>query len=502
MHKTNKFSLGLPAKNIFANFTGAGWRVLAGLIFTPIYLFFLGIEAYALVGFAIVMQATVNILDLGLSKSCSREMARLSCSDSFDISAPVMLRTFEVLYWSVAVIIGVMVVMSAPIISEQWLNYKNLNTTDVQYALMIMGMYLAIQWPVSMYAGGLLGLEKQVLMNAIDVSVTTIRYVGAFLVLWLVSPTILAFFLWYAFVSLIHVLVLAFTLWKLVYKTGNKSIIGLDLNVLRNLWKFSAGVAATQVTSVAITQIDKIVLSKLLTLEWFGYYILANTAASAVSFLVTPFSNAFFPRFSKFTESKRDEKEIRDLYHNGCQWVAIIIFPIVLTMILYHNQILLLWTKDQNVADHAGILLALLAAGFGLNSLATLPYTMQLAYGWTSLALYQNIISLILQVPLLFLFINIFGAAGATLPRILHNLAYSVVLVPVMHTKLLRGELRRWYWVGLLKPLLCAVSACLLIYILFLRFGAEFPVWIFLGVSLLGGWGGGALFRSYKTVYA
>jgi len=502
MHKTNKFLSKFPVKNIFANFTGTGWRVLAGLLFTPIYLHFLGIEAYALVGFALVMQATVNVLDLGLSKSCNREMARLSCSSDFYITAPVMLRTFEVLYWGAAGIIGIVVVMSAPVIAEQWLNYKNLNTTNVQYALMIIGMFLAIQWPVSMYAGGLLGLEKQVLLNAIDVAVTTIRYVGASLVLWLVSPTILAFFLWYAFVSLVHVLVLAFTLWRIIYKPDINPAIGFDLNILKKLWKFSAGVAATQVTSVAITQIDKIVLSKLLSLEWFGYYILANTAASAISFLVTPFSNAFFPRFSKHIASKRDAKEMRVLYHNGCQWVAIIIFPIVLTMILYHNQILFLWARDQNIADHAGILLALLAAGFGLNSLATLPYTMQLAYGWTSLALYQNVISLFLQVPLLILFISIFGAAGAAIPRILHNLSYSVVLLPIMHTKLLRGELRRWYWIGLFKPLLCSVSACLFVYILFRRFGVEIPIWIFLVTSLLGGWGGGVLFRSYKSVAA
>ena len=44
---------------------------------------------------------------------------------------------------------------------------------------------------------------------------------------------------------------------------------------------------------------DKIILIKLLPLEAFGYYVLASTVASGLSFLETPIYTAVFPRLSQ-----------------------------------------------------------------------------------------------------------------------------------------------------------------------------------------------------------
>jgi hypothetical protein len=43
---------------------------------------------------------------------------------------------------------------------------------------------------------GLMGLQRQVLLNAINMVANTLRGIGAVLLLWLVSLTIQAYFLW------------------------------------------------------------------------------------------------------------------------------------------------------------------------------------------------------------------------------------------------------------------------------------------------------------------
>ena len=43
-------------KNIAANFAGSVWQALMGLIFIPIYIKFMGIEAWGLIGFFATLQ--------------------------------------------------------------------------------------------------------------------------------------------------------------------------------------------------------------------------------------------------------------------------------------------------------------------------------------------------------------------------------------------------------------------------------------------------------------
>src|SRR5659263_597684 len=64
--------------NFFANLAGSGWTALVGLACTPLYIRFMGMEAYGLIGFYFMLQGVIQILDLGLSPTMNREMARYS----------------------------------------------------------------------------------------------------------------------------------------------------------------------------------------------------------------------------------------------------------------------------------------------------------------------------------------------------------------------------------------------------------------------------------------
>jgi O-antigen/teichoic acid export membrane protein len=63
--------------NLVANFGGSAWTALMGFLFVPLYIKFIGIEAYGLIGLFFVMQALFAVMDMGLSATASREIARL-----------------------------------------------------------------------------------------------------------------------------------------------------------------------------------------------------------------------------------------------------------------------------------------------------------------------------------------------------------------------------------------------------------------------------------------
>jgi O-antigen/teichoic acid export membrane protein len=95
--------------NLIANIAGTGSLALVQLACVPIYIAFLGIEAYGLVGFFMTLQAVLRVFDLGLSMTVNREMARYSVQpDKFDEMRD-FLRTVETGYWLLGAAVGTIV---------------------------------------------------------------------------------------------------------------------------------------------------------------------------------------------------------------------------------------------------------------------------------------------------------------------------------------------------------------------------------------------------------
>ncbi len=104
--------------NIIANYAGRLSSVVLAIIFTPVYIHFLGIEAYGLIGFYITLQASILFLEMGLSRACNRELARFSGLGVTSSQRMLdTLRSLEVIYWCVAIVIGICLSLSASMIT-------------------------------------------------------------------------------------------------------------------------------------------------------------------------------------------------------------------------------------------------------------------------------------------------------------------------------------------------------------------------------------------------
>src|SRR6266403_3735277 len=150
---------------LLANFAGSGWSTLVQLICVPLYIKFLGIEAFGLIGFYLMFQAMLQILDLGVSPTVNREMARYSVQWDKADEARDLVRTLEVGYWLIGVAIGALVLAAAPVIAAHWIKASAISVRAVSHAVMIMGVLSIFQWPLSFYQGALMGLRRQVLFN-------------------------------------------------------------------------------------------------------------------------------------------------------------------------------------------------------------------------------------------------------------------------------------------------------------------------------------------------
>src|SRR6266571_7608709 len=114
-------------KNILANVVGKTWSGLVWLVVLPIYLKFLGVEAYGLVGFYLTLTAVLMILDLGFGPTINRELARLSVQDGKRGQMRDVLRTLESAYWTVALVMGAAMAAVSPLIANRWLKPQSLD---------------------------------------------------------------------------------------------------------------------------------------------------------------------------------------------------------------------------------------------------------------------------------------------------------------------------------------------------------------------------------------
>ena len=441
-------------RETLANLVGRFWIAALGFICIPIYLRYLGAEAYGVVGFYAVLQATLSVADLGLGITVNREMARLSAQAGGRAEQRDVLRTLEVVHWVTALSVGLLLVLMAPYVAHNWVRVEQLSPAVVSRAIRLMGFVIALQLPFAFYQGALFGLRRHNLVNGVLIVSGTMRN-GAAIAAVLLMPTLDAFFASQAAVAVLQTALIAFMVWRRLSLDHHHA--HFHLHILRRVWRFSTSMAANSLVGLSLTQLDKVVLSKILTLVYFGYYTLAGTVSSAVWVIIGPINSVLFPRFAQLYEL-RDHKALADLYHTGSQVMAVTLLPVSITLALFARPLIEVWTQNPVVAEQAHLVASMLVVGTALNGLINVGAQLQAAAGWPQLTLYSNVVGALLLIPTLAWAATRFGPPGAAMVWLALNLGYAFVTIPIMHTRLLKHELLRWYTQDVALPLLGALS--------------------------------------------
>ena len=445
-------------KNIVFNIAGKFWSTLIGLIFVPIYLRLLGAEAFGLVAFFTVLLSTLQLLEFGLGTTISRELARFSTTDEAP-RARDMCRTFEVIYFLVAICIGTLIVLLAPVLAVGWLRVETLPLESAIAAVAEMGIAIALIWPCSLYSSGLIGLERQALQSVLNSALSTFRAMGAVGALLYWSPTVETFFLSQVVFGLIQLVVFSFYFWKVMPRAAARPRFRFD--EIQRVSRFTLGIGATGIVTFVLSQMDRVILSSILPLVQFSYYSLASQINVASRMLPGALFTAFFPRFSALI-AEGDGEVLRRTYHQSCQLVSLVVFPAAMTGIFFAPQILRVWTGSPQIAMEAGATVSLLLAGSALNSVLGTPYNLTVAYGWVSFGFYQNLISAILLGPAIVIMALKLGGLGAAIVWLILNVGYLLISAPIIHIRLLPGTLNSWLFVDVGRAALVSAAVAMM----------------------------------------
>jgi len=439
-------------RNLLAGFVNSVWTALVGFAVVPLYLKYLGIEAYGLIGFFATTQALLSLLDLGLAPTINREVARCSASGNMQ-EARNLLHTLAVVYAGMAALIVLLVSMLAPFVATHWLQSSNIGAERLQQAVLLMGLVIACRWPVGLYQGALMGMQRLAVSSMVSVVMVTLGGLGAVLVLAFISPTIEAFFIWQVGVALLNVAFMRAAAWRVVGHGDRKNF---DANELKRIWRFSAGMSGVAIAAIFLTQLDKVLLSRMLTLDDFGRYALGGVVASALSVLVVPTFNAVYPRFSALV-SKGDESELKSLYLLGTRLFCTVVFPVALAMASFSVDLINVWTGNESLAQSVAPIVAILVMGTALNGVMHFPYALQLAYGMVRLPFILAATLAVVLVPLIVFLTWSYGALGGAAAWLLLNVIYLFWGTWLTHRHLLKGVAAQWLLQSVAMPLAISI---------------------------------------------
>jgi O-antigen/teichoic acid export membrane protein len=453
----------LIRRSLVANYLSGAWSAVMGIAFVPVYLKYLGVEAYGLIGVFASMQVWFALLDMGMAPALNREMARYRAGAHTSRSILDLFYSLETVYLVVALVIAGVIALCAPWLSVNWFKTVELSMATVQRSLMLIGLVIALRWVGTLYRGALIGLQRQVWLSSCNAIFATLRAGGVAVVIANVSATLEAFFLYQACLGCVESLVLSFGVRKGLPRDSDYSRFSKD--ALRQVSNFASGVAVITVLSILLTQIDKLFLSKLLPLEQFGYYSLATTAASGLYLLVTPVANVAYPRLTTLV-TYDDPARLSATYHAFSQLLTLMLIPASLVMAIFPRHFLLLWTRDEAITAAVAPLFSMLLLGNMLNGIMHTPFNLQLAHGWTRLTININFFSLVVFIPAIYFGVSKFGAIAAAVAWATLNLGYLVVTVPLMHRALLAGEKWTWYVSDVGVPLSATLAVVLILHAL------------------------------------
>ncbi|GAB6850322.1 lipopolysaccharide biosynthesis protein [Paraburkholderia kururiensis] len=426
-------------RSLIANYAGQAVTVALGLVMVPTYVRHLGVEAYGLIAFNAVLLAWVQVLDFGLSPTLTRELARMRDSASRK-EARLLLQSLEKFVAGTCSVLILCSLAAAPFFAADWLNAKALPAGEIRIAFVLMMFTVSARWLSSLYRGGMVGINRQATLNVVVVTFAIIR---AVLVVAVISvwPRVEVFFLW----QLGAIVGESLTMRLLLGRAIDAPLLTRTFSraVLMARAKLSLSIAFSALVWATSTQIDKLILSKILPLSAFGVFSMATLLASGILLMASPIEQAFIPRFT--ADSASEKAEVGPGYFLASEIMMIAVIPVATIFACMPDLVMKLWSASAPSTPEAWRVLQCYAIGNACSAIAGLSFLVQYAAGNLSLHIKGNLLFISILVPAVLFGALHLGARGVGYAWLAVNVYQLLVWVSIVHRKFLPGINLAWY---------------------------------------------------------
>lgn len=427
------------AKNIIYNLLGHALLLVLGFVAVKNIFRELGEDALGIIFFTTLVNTIIRtLMQRGISATIVREVSAHSQSNPLYVRR--LVRTFTLLYGSFFILLVTALYFGAPIMVHRWIQLNSMTPAAAIDILRLLGIASLVALPVSFYASLLNGIQRMGHSNFIDVFTTALQQFGAIAVLHFGGNLY----------QVVYCLVAGYGLRLMLYWSAcahfldiRAMIPAFSADVLKTTWQFMSRMIFISVITPLRTQLDKVIISKILPIGVLGYYSVAYTNISKGQLLTRSISAAAYPSFAELFQAQ-NYAGMAQQYHRLQDLVCLLIVPIF-AFIAFVAQPLFSYMLNSDAAAMLQLPVLLLCLGFYLNGTLAIPNTMVLAAGKPGILARQSLYSFLVVIPLSVPLIYYGGLFGAGLAWILDHLFLYAYFVPRFCRECLRLPVRTWF---------------------------------------------------------
>ena len=422
------------------------------MITVPIYLRYLGPEAYGLIGFYTVIHTWMSLLEMGLGASLGRQASHLIAVNKIQQYSNLFL-LLEKIYLGIGFTAALIVISASGYLANDWLKIDKLEISAAQNSIMIMGVLLLFRWASGMYRSSVIGTNEHVELNAINIFIYTLRYIGGLLLIIYWSKDIEDYFIYQFIIGLVEAIILRLKLISILRNKGAMKRNDSSKVELKGTLKYALGIAYTSGIWVLVSQTDKLLLSTYLPLAEFGYYTIIILFMSAVRMSVGPISQTYIPRLTTFAS----KGELGPLYKNYVQLSKGIVYlsgMAIVLILLNTKEIILIWTNNINAANWVVEYVFWFLIGSAFLAASAPLFFIQNAFGDLKIHTISSTIAMVVQVPLIYFSIQYKGVEGASYAWALFNFLGFIIMNIIVNRKFIKGKEFEWVRTAVCWPLM------------------------------------------------
>jgi len=410
-------------------------RVISILV-TPIFLASLGPDYFGILGFLAGLVGVLTIFNHGLGRTVLRVLS--SSQGETEALSDDQVRLFRTLcacLWIGGAVLALLLIPFSGTLAHFFASDSTRYTPDqLTLVFALISASAVIQFVTVFYISALAGLNRQYIDHSAHCAVDVLRFVGGVGVIWWSSNALVDVFVLFTVLYVLRLVFSHIVLWR--FLDLSKRRFELRFSELAQFKDFVLGMTGIVVMLTLITTSDKFIIASVLSLDQFGYYVLAFSLANMMTMLSTPITVVYMPTLTAGFAAHSGE-QIRAKYRDQNTLLSLALLPTAVVILVFPTEVLWIYTRSVEAAEQGALCLQLMTLGMLAARLYDGAYVLQTAAGSTRVGLRVNA-ALAVLVPLSFAGASAWwGIAGSGGVWLLAGAMYLAVGVPMTHRHVL-----------------------------------------------------------------
>jgi O-antigen/teichoic acid export membrane protein len=387
------------------NLMGMGLPTLVGVLVVPVMLHRLGDVRFGIVSIAWVLVGYLGVLDLGLSRALTREIAEMRGRGTTPDALTGLARRAT----SVMLLVGcgwaLILAALAPGLGGSWLSVPWELRTEARNGFLLAGLGAPALLYTNAKLGWLEGLERYGTSNAFRIPTSSLTMLAPMLIS-LVTPRLD----WVLGGMLAVRLLAAGSLALFLPYRRQAEGHGADSVSLRSLWRFSGWLTVTNVIGPMLVYSDRFYIGVALSAAAVAHYTVPYDVVVRLTSLPLAVLSVLFPRMTVLLNE--DMAVLRSVVGKAGRLMVWAWAPALLAVSLLGSEILGLWVGESFLGDSLSVW-RWLAIGVFLNGMGFIPYFLIQSAGRSDVTARFHLAEVPLFAIALVVFVGAFGIIGA-----------------------------------------------------------------------------------------